>query len=206
MRFPFNLYKNDDWDIEHVRSLKDKKLDGNDRIEWAKDILEYFTGTTDLEKQTLFISKIEKQDQEVFNTIQKGEITKFILSELFHFATSNKVEENRFNIVYAQIRKEFREDNEPSKYAISNLALLDSATNRSYKNAFFPIKRKIILDNDKRGTFIPLCTKNVFMKAYSKRFDEVMYWNKFDADYYLSSIEETLFDYLPKTVVKIGNE
>jgi len=206
MRFPFNLYKNEDWDIEHVRSLTDKTLVGNDRIEWAKDMLEYFTGTSDLEKQALFISEIEKKDQEVFKTIQERDKIKFTLSELFHISISDKVEDTRFNNVYSQISKEFREDNEPTKCAISNLALLDYATNRSYKNAYFPIKRKIILENDKKGTFIPICTKNIFMKAYSKRFDEIMYWNKYDADYYLSAIEETLIDYLPKTAVKNGNE
>lgn len=206
MRFPFNLYKNEDWDIEHVRSLTDKTLVGNDRIEWAKDMLEYFTGTSDLEKQALFISEIEKKDQEVFKTIQERDKIKFTLSELFHISISDKVEDTRFNNVYTQISKEFREDNEPTKCAISNLALLDYATNRSYKNAYFPIKRKIILENDKKGTFIPICTKNIFMKAYSKRFDEIMYWNKYDADYYLSAIEETLIDYLPKTAVKNGNE
>lgn len=31
MRFPFNLYKNEDWDIEHVRSQTDKNITGTDR-------------------------------------------------------------------------------------------------------------------------------------------------------------------------------
>lgn len=206
MRFPFNLYKNEDWDIEHVRSLTDKNLVGNDRKEWAKDMLEYFTGNSDSDKQALFISEIANQNQEIFKTIQERENIKSTLYELLHIVNSEKVEDVKFNDVYAKIRREFREDNEPTKCAISNLALLDSTTNRSYKNAFFPIKRKIILENDKKGTFIPICTKNIFMKAYSKRFDEIMYWNKYDADCYLSAIEETLINYLPKTAVKNGNE
>ena len=44
------------------------------------------------------------------------------------------------------------------------------------------------------------------MKAYSKKFDEVMYWNKYDADFYLQEIEETLVDYLPKKQVSNDNE
>lgn len=62
------------------------------------------------------------------------------------------------------------------------------------------------MQNDKRGTFIPICTKNVFMKAYSKKFDEVMYWNKHDADFYLKAIEGTLVDYLPQKQVSNDNE
>lgn len=206
MRFPFNLYKNEDWDIEHVRSQTDKSIIGNDRKEWAKDMLEYFTGFANEAEQKGYIENVENTDAEIFRTISEKEQSKTTLEDLYHVAYADKIEDARFSSVYNTIRIEFKEDNEPSKCAISNLALLDSATNRSYKNAFFPIKRKIILQNDKRGTFIPICTKNVFMKAYSKKFDEVMYWNKYDADFYLQAIEETLVDYLPKKQVSNDNE
>lgn len=205
MRFPFNLYKNEDWDIEHVRSQTDKKITGNDRKEWAKDMLEYFTGTTDEVEQKQYIDNVENTDEEVFSTISKKEQSE-TLTGLYHVVYTDKIDDARFDSVFKQIKVEFKEDNEPTKYAISNLALLDSATNRSYKNAFFPIKRKIILQNDKRGTFIPICTKNVFMKAYSARFDEVMYWNKYDADFYLSAIEETLAEYISQNQESNDNE
>lgn len=206
MRFPFNLYKNEDWDIEHVRSQTDKNITGTDRKEWAKDMLEYFTGFADDSEQKKHIDNIENTDVEVFRNISEKEQSKNTLSDLYYVAYADKIDDVRFNLVYNQIRIEFKEDNEPSKFAISNLTLLDSATNRSYKNTFFPIKRKIILQNDMRGTFIPICTKNVFMKAYSKKFDEVMYWNKYDADFYLQAIEETLVDYLPEKQVSKDNE
>jgi uncharacterized protein with ParB-like and HNH nuclease domain len=206
MRFPFNLYKNEDWDIEHVRSQTDKNITGTDRKEWAKDMLEYFTGFAEESEQKQYIDTIENNDIEVFRTISEKEQSKNTLTDLYHVAYADKIDDARFSSVYNTIRIEFKEDNEPSKCAISNLALLDSATNRSYKNAFFPIKRKIILQNDKRGTFIPICTKNVFMKAYSKKFDEVMYWNKHDADFYLKAIEGTLVDYLPQKQVSNNNE
>jgi uncharacterized protein with ParB-like and HNH nuclease domain len=206
MRFPFNLYKNEDWDIEHVRSQTDKSITGNDRKEWAKDMLEYFTGFANETEQEQYIGNVENTNVEIFRTISEKEQSINTLKELYHVAYADKIDDVLFSTVYNTIRIEFKEDNEPSKCAISNLALLDSATNRSYKNAFFPIKRKIILQNDKRGTFIPICTKNVFMKAYSKKFDEVMYWNKHDADFYLQAIEETLVDYLPKKQVSNDNE
>lgn len=206
MRFPFNLYKNEDWDIEHVRSQTDKNITGNDRKEWAKDMLEYFSGFANETEQKQYIDNLQNTEVEIFRTISEKEESKNTLEDLYHVAYADKIEDERFSSVYNKIKSEFKEDNEPSKCAISNLALLDSATNRSYKNAFFPIKRKIILQNDKRGTFIPICTKNVFMKAYSKKFDEVMYWNKDDANDYLTEIKETLVDYLPKKQVSNDNE
>ena len=60
------------------------------------------------------------------------------------------------------------------------------------KNAFFPVKRNFIIQQEKQGIFIPLCTKNVFLKAYSKKLGEVMYWNNNDANDYLTEIENTL--------------
>ena len=75
---------------------------------------------------------------------------------------------------------------------LSNLTLLDETTNRMYKNAFFPVKRNFIIQQEKQGIFIPLCTKNVFLKAYSKKLGEVMYWNNNDANDYLTEIENTL--------------
>lgn len=205
MRFPFDLYKDGKWDIEHVRSQTDKSMIGNDRKEWAKDILEYYTGSNKREKQEEFIARIEKEENEIFKTILGKVKLKSLLTELLEISNSDKIDEQKFNDIYKEICEEFKENNEPSKCAISNLALLDAATNRSYKNAFFPIKRKIILENDKKGTFIPICTKNVFMKAYSKRFDEIMYWNKYDAEFYLQAIEETLNKYLPNKVNENAN-
>ena len=80
---------------------------------------------------------------------------------------------------------------------MKNLALLDSSTNRSYKNAMFPIKRKRIIHNDGRGVFVPICTKNAFLKYYSTSLGEVMYWQEADARDYLAAMKEVLKEYLP---------
>lgn len=197
IRFPFDLYKKEDWDIEHIRSLTDKDLKGNDCKAWCNDMLEYFSGFDNQNEQEEYINNFESLEKQLFTTISKEE-SEDILQFLYDTAYREDVDQKKFDEVYNKIRKGFKEENEPTKNAISNLALLDSSTNRSYKNAFFPIKRKFILQNDKQGKFIPICTKNVFMKAYSKRFDEVMYWNKDDADNYLKAIKETLKNYLPK--------
>lgn len=195
--FPFDLYKKENWDIEHIRSLTDKTLKGNDCKEWAKDILEYFSGLENKVEQKAYIDNLESLKKQPFTTITDEKESEELFYSLYEIAYDNEVDEKKVGVVYNKMRIEFKEDNEPTKSAISNLALLDSATNRSYQNAFFPIKRKVILKNDKQGKFIPICTKNVFMKAYSKRFDEIMYWNRDDANNYLHAITETLKDYLP---------
>ena len=57
MRFPFNSYENENWDIEHIRSQTDRTISGKQRVLWAKDVLEYITGKQDVREQKKVIKK-----------------------------------------------------------------------------------------------------------------------------------------------------
>lgn len=46
--------------------------------------------------------------------------------------------------------------------SLGNLTLLDAQTNRSYQNSSFVDKRKVIIDRESKGLFVPLCTKIYF--------------------------------------------
>ena len=76
---------------------------------------------------------------------------------------------------------------------IRNLCLLDSGTNRSYKNDSFKEKRRKIIENEKNGVFIPICTKNVFMKYYSKELKDLEVWNETDRGSYFTDIANIIF-------------
>ena len=77
---------------------------------------------------------------------------------------------------------------------LGNLALLDAETNRSYKNALFAVKRKTIIERDKGEVFIPVCTKNVFLKMYSDEvgLKNMQRWDTVDAECYLDEIKRVL--------------
>lgn len=186
-RFPFDSYKNGNWDIEHVRSQSEVELKGKDRIDWAKLVLEYYTGIAfEALDSKKYLELIEKQPK-------ADEIA--ICKELFELIQTETSEEN-FNSLYDRISTVFKEENPPESHNISNLVLLDAGTNRAYKNAFFPLKRMEIMKQDMHGSFVPICTKNVFMKAYSKRFDKIMYWDNTDAEDYMVAIKSVLNVYL----------
>ncbi len=76
--------------------------------------------------------------------------------------------------------------------ALSNLALLDMGTNRSYKNAIFPVKRMRIIYLDKQGQFVPPATRNVFLKYYSPHAAQLMLWDSTDQQAYSNAITATL--------------
>lgn len=78
---------------------------------------------------------------------------------------------------------------------IRNLCLLDRGTNRSYKNDSFKNKRKKIIENEKNGTFIPVCTRNVFMKYYSKELKDLEIWNENDRTDYLDDLKRVVYNF-----------
>lgn len=175
LRFPFNKYKTEKWDIEHICSQTEKEIsDDKQRNAWINDILDFFNPSSD--------------DEEVAGLIEKVQALR-----------ADRINETEFNEVFAQVQKYFDEDSSENifdKDSISNLALLDQETNRSYGNAFFPIKRKRIIANDQLGIFVPIATKNVFLKYYSKRSNNLMRWYASDAEDYLESMKEMLNEFI----------
>ncbi|MCT7633038.1 DUF262 domain-containing protein [Aliarcobacter butzleri] len=165
LRFQFDRYKKQKWDIEHIRSQADKYPRKKEEKEaWLKDIL----NLPAFEKTEDDILEMNEDFKKFFDDIQ------------------NKIE---------------GEDNDFNKHSIGNLTLLDSATNRAYGNAFFPVKRKTIIENDMNGTFIPICTKNLFLKYYSLTATDLQKWTKKDAEDYKNTILETF-----KEILKNGAE
>jgi hypothetical protein len=175
LRFQFDSYKLQEWDIEHIRSVKSEMPSrSDDQKKWLENVLEHLTGSRDIQQKT--------DDPNCKKIIELLEVKLF--------------DRNGFDKIYEEILKHFKEAvDDDTDNSISNLTLLDAHTNRSYKNAVFPIKRKRILSLDKTGTFVPLCTKNVFLKYYSQKCDNMMFWSEDDRADYFSTITETLGEF-----------
>lgn len=91
------------------------------------------------------------------------------------------------------------------EHSIQNMALLTRNDNSSLNNNIFPIKKDKIKELDEKGSFIPIGTKNVFMKYYSKNVDQNVSWNAEDQDAYYIELEKTLKNYLPNNTNKNEN-
>ena len=77
--------------------------------------------------------------------------------------------------------------------------LLDEVTNKSFHNALFPTKRRIIisasgqqldtLDHEVRLAYIPPCTKAAFMKFYNTQPSvSLIQWTETDVKEYRKNI------------------
>ena len=198
MRFPFDKYKSQNWDIEHINSQADRTINPVDRKSWALDLVEFYTGIngySDMLVNTLTLKEIQLEKIETLLTDKKD-----ICKKLIKILDADKVSDELFQSVYDDIISLHSVKDFVDNDNISNLALLDEETNRGYGNAMFFIKRKKIIENDKQGIFVPICTKNVFLKYYTKHSDNNLNWTQNDANDYLETMKEVLKNYLTKKV------
>ncbi|GEQ87418.1 hypothetical protein ULMS_29260 [Patiriisocius marinistellae] len=166
--FPFDLYKNEKWDLEHITSVKDKIPDKNKK-QWIEDAVVFIGNETKEEKALRKkINEWKEEDEDGFKIL--------------------------FDQIVTYFNAELREDDDIND--LSNLTLLDSGTNRSYKNAVFPFKRKTIINRDKQGIFIPICTKNVFLKYFSEYPPKISFWSQEDRENYENDLHNVLNSYL----------
>jgi uncharacterized protein with ParB-like and HNH nuclease domain len=161
-RFPFNRYKREKWDIEHIHAIATEmpktEQHQKDWLEQAKEFVD--------ETRTDLIEKLNNYSKETFESLFK---------DILNYFDENHKHEDINDL--------------------SNLVLLDAGTNRGYKNSVFPVKRKTIIEKEKAGTFVPICTKNVFMKYYSHKIEQMTFWGEKDRNQYFSNIKD---NYLPK--------
>lgn len=182
-RFQFDKYKLDSWDIEHIRSVASDMPDSKDKQKaWLENVVAYISSDE--------VTEVEESDSDVNNE----ELSiKLKATELLQAANLNN---DQFEALYDRVRAYYDPDgDEEVDNSIGNLTLLDSRTNRSYQNAVFPIKRARIIALDKKATFVPLCTKNAFLKYYSKQVDKMLYWEAKDSEDHQRAIEEMLLGF-----------
>jgi len=170
--FPFEVYKNEKWDIEHITSVTDS-IPSN-KEQWLDDAKIFFDENEDGSKLKKRASNCDLDDTDAFETLFKDIVSHF----------NSYLEDEDIN-------------------DISNLALLDSETNRGYKNAVFPLKRKTIIDREKSGTFIPICTKNVFLKYFSEYPPKISFWTQEDRDNYDNDLRNILSEHMK---VEVNND
>lgn len=87
--------------------------------------------------------------------------------------------------------------NSDTLHSISNLALLQDGDNSALSNSVFAVKRAEILERDQRGSYIPVCTRDVFLKYYSPAGEHQMhFWSAKDREHYLEAMRTVLRSYL----------
>jgi hypothetical protein len=183
IRFPFDSFKDESWDLEHIKSVKSEIPERRDEQKrWLQSVVEFWQN----EDGTTPAGLDERRD----------ELLDRIHSFLDATSMSNEKATELFGFIYGGVLDYFQESEVSEvENGLQNLTLLDAGTNRGYKNAVFPIKRGYVRALDKTGTFVPLCTTNVFLKYYSRDIDRMLFWTDSDRQDYFNAIVDTLTDF-----------
>jgi hypothetical protein len=194
-KFPFNLYRDNYYDVEHVNSQTDNPIEKiEDKREWIKEhafaCLKYdyrekdasgaFTQAA-IDARDLIIEgvKLLRTFKQNKNTDPGNQFKSYRIKVENYYACGDT-------------RKAMA-----NKDSIGNLTLLNSTINREYKNALFPKKLRTLKRSDQEGTYIPLCTKYMFLKYYSNPQANVsafnmMRWRETDQEEYIEAIKYTI--------------
>ena len=171
IRFSFSEFSAQRWSLEHIHAQNDK-------------------GLKDKKAQDAWLSSVEKY----LDDSKTGD--KQLAEMIGSFKEDNK--RNDFFALQIEILNRFGNKDLLDMHGIENLALLTTKNNSSLCNGPFIKKREKIIKMDKNGEFIPICTKNVFLKYYTntKKLSDVYFWSKDDQENYKGSIIKTLENFL----------
>lgn len=171
-RFPFDRYMKERWSIEHIHAQNTEGLSRKDQwLAWIQDA----------------IYMLEQLDQ-----INEQEHYQELIQKLIEHKSEKDITQDMFEQLFDSVLDETEEQFGSNIHGIENLVLLDQATNSALSNHFYPVKCRRLKEYDKQGSFIPICTRNAFMKYYSKEIDNFQLWTEQDRHDYLEAIDQSL--------------
>lgn len=180
-RFPFEKHVGEHWSLEHIHAQNAQSLTKGDQwkawLELHKNALNVVKVSANKSENDELIQEIEKALPNV-NTPRFGE---------------------RFNHLSSRVQKALNPagDGDEPDHTIANLALLSHGNNAALGNAVFEVKRQMVLKLDREGKYIPICTRNVFLKYYADAdAQQPHFWSVADKKSYLKEIKTKLANYL----------
>lgn len=196
-KFPFSLFKKESWNIEHISPAHPNELDEESAQR------EYLMSVYNSNLLQDYKNKIKKYLSTNYEDTPEERTQDFqkLIADL------QQSKDSDIEILSSDI----------DRNKIWNFVLLDEHTNKSYGNSIFSAKRRVLIgkdqgkqfaydtdtfelkeieiaesEKDKYTSFVPVCTKNAFMKFYSPMPNDLTEWTKDDAICYKKDIENTL--------------
>ncbi len=164
----FSFDRISSWSLEHIHAQQSEEI------------------TKEIDKRQL----LEEQKHDSFICKHEG-----LLDEITALLAQSEIDQSRFANLQQKIF-DLSSDAGSTIHSIKNLALLTPSDNSSLNNAPFHRKRDKIKELDEKGSFIPICTKNVFLKYYSKNVEQNVKWDNKDMGAYLVEMKTILNKYL----------
>jgi hypothetical protein len=180
-RFSFSAYASDSWSLEHIHAQHAERLNRAEQWEsWLQLHKEALEGLPNLDA-TKRVSLMDRIDTALVD----------VSEELF------RPLERELTQLFTQTG----DSDDDEMDSIANLALLNSGDNSALSNSVFEVKRREILKRDYAGSYIPACTRNVFLKYYTEaEGQQIHFWGRHDRADYLEHMQRVLNRYLLQEV------
>lgn len=188
-KFPFHLYKKENWDVEHIDSNEENEI--NDKATQNEFLINVYNAADENDKRKIeeFISNSNASNFSDFNKYknlssdklddnEKNQICNFTLLD----SSTNR---SYGNSIFAAKRRIIIGKDCGQLLPIPKIKTSNNQT--SLQIGKKPEKAKT--------SFIPPCTMHIFLKYYSTIDSASNYWTKTDADAYKLNIADTLKDF-----------
>ncbi len=184
-KFPFALFVKENWSIEHIHAKNSEEIvKDKDRKELLKSQIQWLEKNN--EKELL------KEIIQIFNQNNIEELKNILANDA---ALDEKLFKDLFKDSQDKIFEHYSSENFEDIHSIDNLALLSTIDNSTLGNNIFPVKREKIIKLDSEGRFIPIATKNVFLKYFSKESESNIKWTQEDREQYLNEISRLITEF-----------
>jgi hypothetical protein len=194
--YPFKFHKNVTWSIEHIHAQNSEGIDKNKKEPWLLWLRHH---------KDVILELIEDE-----NTIEHDDEWANILDEIEQLKEVN-INWQVFSSLSDRIIKKLSDGSDSDydeMHSLSNLALIGQEDNSVLNNSAFEVKRRAIIEMDKKGHYIPLCTRRVFLKYYNNTPSSQHYyfWSNEDRKNYLAEIIRVLDYYFDDEEVENQDE
>ena len=177
--FAFDKFKSSNWSLEHIHAQQSQGM--KTEAQWKEWVRLHIPSVKLLNKDDIELNELMENSIKDDHTLKAEE----------------------FQDIRERAEKILSEDmNVGYLHSISNLALLKKEDNSALNNSTFDVKRNEIVEMDKRGQFIPFCTRMVFLKYYTPSDkNSVHFWGQADREYYIDYMNKVLSDYIEPIVL-----
>lgn len=184
--YPFKFHKSKNWSLEHIHARNSEKFDKTKKEQW----LEWLKHHLPILQNMLMSLNVE----------DTNEIENVITQVKGYLSNPENLRWEKFDILFNEMHQFFNQNDDSLERdldSLSNLALLGMNDNAALNNSIFEVKYRKIIEMDKEGKFIPICTRRVFMKYYNDNStsQQHYFWSENDRQGYFANIENTLQKY-----------
>lgn len=182
LRFPFARHVGQKWSLEHIHAQNAEIL--NKAEQWKTWLTSHKSALDAVvsDSNTIEIVQLKYEVDVAIADIDAGK--------------SGNFSGEKFNVLSSRLLKMLNQDEAPD-HSIRNMALLSSEDNSRLSNSVFEVKRKMVLELDRKGRYVPVCTRNVFLKYYAEAdAQQPHFWSTADKASYLKEARDKLKPYL----------